>query len=71
MDEHIYYWAWQEDDNKGISYFRSNYERKFRVFRVCEGVDSKDEAITEPMYYQEAKVYAHRIAKLTEGRILS
>lgn len=71
MDEHIYYWAWQEDDNKGISYFRSNYERKFRVFRVCEGVGSKDEAITEPMQYQEAKVYAHRIAKLTEGRVLS
>jgi hypothetical protein len=71
MDEHIYYWAWQEDDNKGISYFRSNYERKFRVFRVCEGVGSKDEAITEPMQYQEAKVYARRIAKLTEGRVLS
>jgi hypothetical protein len=70
MDEHIYYWAWQEADNKGISYFRSNYERKFRVFRVCEGVNSKDEAITEPMHYQEAKTYAHRIAKLTEGRIL-
>lgn len=68
MDEHIYYWAWSEDDNKGISYFRSNYERKFRVWRVCEG--NKDDAITEPMQYEEAKTYARRIAKLTEGSIL-
>ena len=68
MDEHIYYWAWSEDDNKGISYFRSNYERKFRVWRVYEW--GKDEPITEPMQYQEAKEYAHRIVKLTEGRIL-
>jgi hypothetical protein len=68
MDEHLYYWAWSEKDNEGISYFASTYERKFRVFRVCEG--SKDDAVTEPMHYQEAKTYAHRIAKLTDGRIL-
>ncbi len=67
MDEHVYYWAWQYEDNKGISHFESNYKRKFRVWRVCEG---DDEIVTEPMQYEEAKAYAHRIAKLTEGRIL-
>lgn len=67
-DNQLYYWAWSEADNKGISYFQSNYDRLFRVWRVCEG--NKDDAITEPMQYEEAKAYARRIAKLTEGRIL-
>lgn len=69
MDNHLYYWAWQEADNKGISYFSSNYDRMFRVFRVHEG--TKDEAVTEPMPYMEAKRFAYRIVKLTGGRILS
>lgn len=68
-DNQLYYWAWSEADNKGISYFQSNYDRLFRVWRVCDG--SKDEPVTEPMQYMEAKRFAYRIAKLTEGRILS
>jgi hypothetical protein len=66
--DHIYYWGWQHEDNKGISYFESNYKRKFRVWRVNE--QGEDEIVTEPMQYEEAMAYAHRIAKLTEGRIL-
>lgn len=69
MDDHLYYWAWSEADNKGISYFQSNYDRLFRVWRA--NAQGKDEPITEPMQYEEAIAYTHRIAKLTEGRILT
>jgi hypothetical protein len=67
-DEHVYYWAWAEDDNKGISYFESNYKRKFRVFRLTPKMGTKDEPITEAMSKAEAIEYCQRIVKLTGGR---
>lgn len=65
LDEHVYYWAWQADDNIG------NYRNPtlYRVFRARKGV-VHDAPITEPMSRDEAIAYCERIVKLTEGKEL-
>lgn len=66
MDEHLYYWAWQEKDNPD-SFSKPKW---FRVFRAIPD-RVHDAAVTEPMSRDEAKAYCDRIVKLTGGRVLS
>lgn len=69
MDEQLYYWAWSESDNVGVSYFTSAHDRMYRVWRV--NTRGRDEAVTDPMPKLDAIRFTTRIVKLTGGRILS
>lgn len=63
LDEHVYYWAWQEEDNPS-----PNKPQWFRVFRVAPNVRDEDGVLTEPMTRDEAKAACQRIVKITGGR---
>ena len=71
LDEHVYYWAWAEEDNKDCDFRKPRW---FRVFRSGEtGKLSQrihDDPVTEPMSRDEAIEYCQRIVKLTGGREL-
>lgn len=62
-DNHVYYWAWQEEDNKDHDF---NKPKWFRVFRST--ATPRGAPVTEPMTRDEAKVECSRIVKLTGGR---
>ena len=64
-DEHVYYWAWREEDNEDCDFRNPKW---FRVFRA--GVHINDPPITEAMSRDEAIAYCERIVKLTGGREL-
>lgn len=70
MDDQLYYWGWMEEDNPEHNYFSNTEAKWFRVFRAVPST-VKDDPITNPMSREEAIAYAHRIVKLTGGRILS
>jgi hypothetical protein len=64
-NEHVYYWAWKEEDNPDHKYFSPEMPKWYRVFRL--GKTLKDTPITEPMSRAEAITYCERIVKLTGG----
>jgi hypothetical protein len=64
MDEHVYYWAWAEEDNPGYSYFGGQNGKWYRVFKA----GGKGTPVTEPMSREEAIDYCNRVVKLTGGR---
>lgn len=66
--EHVYYWAWQEEDNRGHSYFDPKMPKWYRVFKLQAGMYKRDTPVTEPMTREEAIAYCERIVKLTGGR---
>jgi hypothetical protein len=65
--EQVFYWGWLAEDNPKHSYFSSNTEKLYRVFRV-ESAYGADSPLTEPMSRDEAIKYCERIVKLTGGR---
>lgn len=69
-NEHVYYWAWQEEDNPDHRYFSHHNPQWYRVFRTVPGERVRDSAVTEPMSRDEAIEYCARIVKLTGGREL-
>jgi hypothetical protein len=67
LDEHVYYFAWAEEDNTGHSYFDGRHAKWYRVFKA----GGKGIPVTEPMSRDEAIAYCKRIVKLTGGRELT
>jgi len=68
-DEHVYYWAWREEDNPTHYYLSQKEPEWFRVFRSMPNT-LHDDPITEAMSREEAIAYCQRIVKLTGGREL-
>lgn len=66
MLEHVYYWAWSEDDNPN-SFGVPEHLKKYRVFRAARN-STRGIPMTEVMSREEAREYCDRIVKLTQGR---
>lgn len=64
-EEHVYYWAWTEQDNEDCDFRKPKW---YRVFRA--GVHINDPPVTEPMSRTDAIIHCLRIVKLTGGREL-
>jgi hypothetical protein len=71
LDEHVYYWAWAEEDNKDCDFRKPKWFRVFRSAATGKLFQRiHDDPITEAMSKAEAIEYCQRIVKLTGGREL-
>ena len=64
--EHVYYWAWREEDNPQ-SYATPDDKKLYRVFRAAKS-STRGIPLTETMSREEAKQKCEEIVKLTQGR---
>ena len=65
LGDHVYYWAWREEDNEGFDPSGIREPKWFRVFRATN--TSKGIPLTDVMTKEEAKEYCEQIVKLTDG----
>jgi hypothetical protein len=66
MLEHVYYWAWSEEDNPNGFGVPENL-KKYRVFRAAKS-STRGIPMTEIMSREESIEYCERIVRLTEGK---
>jgi hypothetical protein len=64
LDEHVYYWAWREEDNAKLP--ANAMPSAYRVFRATNS--SRGKILTDIMTREEAEEYCKHIVNLTGGR---
>jgi hypothetical protein len=66
MLEHVYYWAWSEEDNPQ-SYATPEHLKKYRVFRAAKS-STRGIPMTETMSREESRIKCEEIVRLTQGK---